>query len=159
MRVFLWNVLLAFVWAAATGRFTLPDLALGFGLGYLVLLFAQRGDGPSPYFAKVPQVVRFVLFYLGQMVLSNLRLAHDLVTPRYSMLPGVIAVPLDAKTDVEITLLANLITLTPGSVSLDLSPDRRVLYVHVMYIDHGDVDEARRRIKDDLERRVLEVLR
>ena len=75
------------------------------------------------------------------------------------MLPGVIAVPLDAKTDAEITLLANLITLTPGSVSLDLSPDRSVLYVHVMYIDNGDVEEARRRIKDDLERRVLEVLR
>jgi multicomponent Na+:H+ antiporter subunit E len=107
----------------------------------------------------VPRVVRFALFYLGEMVLSNLRLAHDLMTPRYSMRPGVIAVPLDAETDVEITLLANLITLTPGSVSLDLSPDRRVLYVHVMYIDHGDVDGARRRIKDDLERRVLEVLR
>jgi multicomponent Na+:H+ antiporter subunit E len=159
MRVFLWNVVLALVWATANGRFTLPDLALGFGLGYLVLLFAERGTGPSPYFARAPRVIRFALFYLWQMVLSNLRLAHDLVTPTYFMRPGVIAVPLDAKTDTEITLLANLITLTPGSVSLDLSPDRLVLYVHVMYIDHGDVDEARRRIKDDLERRVLEVLR
>ena len=159
MRVFLGNVVLAFVWAAAAGRFTLPDLALGFGLGYLVLLFAARGTGPSPYFGKAPRVIRFALFYLWQMVLSNLRMAHDLVTPTYFMRPGVIAVPLDAKTDTEITLLANLITLTPGSVTLDLSPDRRVLYVHVMYIDHGDVDEARRRIKDDIERRVLEVLR
>ena len=73
------------------------------------------------------------------------------------MRPGIIAIPLDAKTDVEITLLANMITFTPGSVSLDVSNDRKVLYVYVMYID--DVEEARRRIKEGLERRILAVLR
>ena len=73
--------------------------------------------------------------------------------------PGVVAIPLDARTDVEITLLANLITLTPGSVSLDLSEDRRVLYVHAMYIVGGDVDAYRRAVKEGLERRVLELLR
>ncbi len=73
--------------------------------------------------------------------------------------PGVIAIPLEARTDVEITLLANLITLTPGSVSLDLSEDRRVLYIHAMYIDGGDVEAYRRSVKEGLERRVLELLR
>ena len=73
--------------------------------------------------------------------------------------PGVVAIPLDARTDVEIAVLANLITLTPGSVSLDLSEDRRVLYVHAMYIDGGDVEAYRRSVKDGLERRVLELLR
>lgn len=73
--------------------------------------------------------------------------------------PGVVAIPLDARTDAEIALLANLITLTPGSVALDLSEDRRVLYVHAMYIDGGDVEAYRRSIKEGLERRVLELLR
>lgn len=73
--------------------------------------------------------------------------------------PGVVAIPLDARTDVEIALLANLITLTPGSVTLDLSEDRRVLYVHAMYIDGGDVEAYRRSVKESLERRVLELLR
>lgn len=73
--------------------------------------------------------------------------------------PGVVAIPLDARTDLEITLLANLITLTPGSVALDLSEDRSVLYVHAMYIDGGDVEAYRRSIKEGLERRVLELLR
>ena len=73
--------------------------------------------------------------------------------------PGVVAIPLDARTDAEITLLANLITLTPGSVSLDLSEDRRVLYVHAMYIDGGDVEAYVRSVKEGLERRVLELLR
>jgi multicomponent Na+:H+ antiporter subunit E len=68
-----------------------------------------------------------------------------------------VAVPLDARTDAEIVLLANLITLTPGTLSLDLSDDRTVLYVHAMYLT--DPDELRREIKEGFERRVLEVLR
>ena len=81
------------------------------------------------------------------------------LTPMSYVCPGVVAIPLDARTDVEIALLANLITLTPGSVSLDLSEDRRVLYVHAMYIDGGDVEAYRHSIKEGLERRVLELLR
>jgi multicomponent Na+:H+ antiporter subunit E len=54
-------------------------------------------------------------------------------------------------------MLANLITLTPGSVSLDVSSDRRFLYLHAMYID--DVDQYREDVKTSFERRVLEVLR
>jgi multicomponent Na+:H+ antiporter subunit E len=68
-----------------------------------------------------------------------------------------VAISLDAKTDVEITMLANLITLTPGSVSLDVSSDRRFLYLHAMYID--DVEDFRESIKKTIERRVLEILR
>jgi multicomponent Na+:H+ antiporter subunit E len=95
---------------------------------------------------------------MWELLLANLRLACDVLTPGYHLRPGVVAVPLDARTDTEITLLANMITLTPGSFSLDVSADRRVLYVHVMYLDE-DVDEFRRRIKNGFERRILEVLR
>ncbi|HUE72385.1 MAG TPA: Na+/H+ antiporter subunit E [Pirellulaceae bacterium] len=159
MKLFLWNLLLALTWGVATGEFTPTNLVLGFGLGYLILFFAGRAIGPSPYFSKVPQVALFALFYLWQLIRANLRVAYDVMTPTHYMRPGVVAVPLDAKTDAEITTLANLITLTPGSLSVDLSPDRRVLYVHMMYIDDGDVEAARRGIKEDIERRVLEVMR
>jgi multicomponent Na+:H+ antiporter subunit E len=196
MSMFLLNILLALTWGMATGQFTVPNLTLGFALGYLILRFAQRVLGPSDYFAKVPQVLRFVLRYLWELFLANLRVANDVLVPgAFSskggvrvtpagprdprgrvapslqdslraplaagsyVCPGVVAIPLDARTDTEITLLANLITLTPGSVSLDLSEDRRVLYVHAMYIDGGDVEAYRRSVKEGLERRVLELLR
>jgi len=159
MNMFLWNLLLALTWTVSSGQFTVPTFLAGLVLGYFILLFSQRALGPSPYFAKVPLAGRFALFYLGQLILANLRVAYDVATPNFHVRPGVIAVPLDARTDVEITLLANLITLTPGTLSLDLSADRTVLYVHAMYIDHDDVAEARRQIKEGLERRVLELLR
>ncbi len=159
MRMFLWNLLLALAWTVSTGQFTVANLLVGLVLGYFILLFAGRAIGYSSYFSKVPQVVAFALFYFGQLILANLRVAYDVVTPTHYMQPGVIAIPLDAHTDAEITLLANLITLTPGTLALDLSADRSVLYVHAMYINNCDVEEARRQIKEGLERRVLELLR
>ena len=97
------------------------------------------------------------LFFVWELILANLRVAHDVITPRHYMRPGILAVPLDAQTDLEITMLSNLITLTPGTLSLDISIDRRVLYIHAMYID--DVDEVRQKIKEGYERIILEVLR
>lgn len=158
MTTFLWNLVLAFVWAFATGQLTTSNILIGLVLGYWVLFFTQRSDEGRSYFVRVWRVAKFIVFYLGQMIRSNLRVAYDVVTPKNYMRPGVIAVPLSVDTDAEIVLLANLITLTPGTLSLDLSPDRKTLYVHMMYID-VDAEQARRQIKEGLESRVLELLR
>jgi multicomponent Na+:H+ antiporter subunit E len=98
-----------------------------------------------------------LLLFLWEILLANLRVAYDVLTPRHRMRPGVIAVPLDARSDAEITLLANLITLTPGSLCLDVSGDRQTLYIHAMYIE--DIPTVRRKVKASFERRILEVMR
>ena len=72
-----------------------------------------------------------------------------------SLSPGIVAVPLDLTSDAGITVLANLITLTPGTLSLDVSPDRRTLWVHAL--DVADPDAFRREVKEGFERRVKEV--
>lgn len=156
MNVFLMNVLLALTWVLVTGEFTPLNLMFGFGLGYAILWFTQSAFGASSYFGRVRRVGRFVVFYLRELVSSNLRVAYDVITPTHHMRPGIVAIPLDAKTDAEITLLANFITMTPGTLSLDLSDDRKVLYVHSMYV--GNVEEFRREIKEGFERRLLEAM-
>jgi multicomponent Na+:H+ antiporter subunit E len=157
MKILVWNMLLAVAWALALGEVTLLNLAVGFALGYLVLGLLRGSVGQTTYFRKAWQIVSFSIFFLWQLLMANLRVAYDVLTPTYYMRPGIIAVPLDCETPEEITLLANLITLTPGSLSLDLSHDRKTLYVHSMFID--DIEQERRNIKDGLERRVLEVMR
>jgi multicomponent Na+:H+ antiporter subunit E len=155
--VFVWNILLAFIWAAVTGRFILSNVVVGMLLGYAVLFIAQPLMGPSNYFRRIHRGVAFAFFYVWQLVLANLRVASDVLKPQARARPGVLAIPLEAKSDLEISMLANLITLTPGSVSLDVSSDRRFLYLHAMYID--DVDRYREDVKSSFERRVLEVFR
>lgn len=153
----LWNVVLALVWIAATGTFTPANFVVGFGLGLMILYFTRRAVGSPGYIIKVQRFVVLVLFFARELIIANLRVAYEVLTLRHTMRPGVVAVPLDARTDAEITLLCNLITLTPGTLSLDVSADRRVLYVHAMYVD--DIGEFRKSIKDGFERRLLEVLR
>ena len=93
MNAFLWNLLLAFVWATMTGQFTLGNVMVGFVLGYAILGFAQRIVGPSRYFLRVRQLVGFALYYLRELVWANLRVAHDVATPSYSMRPAIVAIP------------------------------------------------------------------
>jgi multicomponent Na+:H+ antiporter subunit E len=152
------NMLLAVAWAALQGEFSLRTLLTGHFLGYLILLALVRGGvlPTSPYIGRVHRVMGLIGYFLQELVRANIRLAVDVATPNYDMKPGIVAVPLDATTDAQILLLSMLINTTPGSVALDVSPDRKVLYVHVMYISTPDA--ARHEIKSGFERRVLGVL-
>jgi multicomponent Na+:H+ antiporter subunit E len=155
MTMFLANLLLAAIWAAMMGELNLRNLVLGLVLGYFALLVTVPFTGNRDYFRRLPRVVAFLAWFIWEVVKSNLEVAWDVVTPSHHSTPGVVAIPLDVTTPAEITLLANLITLTPGTLSLDVSDDRKTLYIHAMFID--DPDQVRAYIKQNLERRVLEL--
>jgi len=157
MTFLMWNILLALSWAGLTEEVTVINLAMGFIVGFVILFVVRGLLRPSRYFLKVQQVCNLGAVFAWELLVANLRIAYEVLTPTHYMKPGVVAIPLDVKTDVEITLLANLITLTPGTLSLDVSQDRRVLYIHAMYVD--DIEELRRSIKEGFEKRVEEVLR
>lgn len=157
MNLFLINILLAAGFMIALESFTLETLFIGLAVGYGALWLTRPLYQDKRYFQRVPMVIRLLFFFIKALLVSNLRVLWDVVTPSHSSRPGIIRLPLDARTDVEIMLVANLISLTPGTLSIDLSEDRRHLYVHVMFLD--DVDAVRRELKNGLERRVLEVLR
>jgi multicomponent Na+:H+ antiporter subunit E len=154
-HLFLINLLLALAWIALTGQFTPVNLAVGFVLGYGALWLLYRPTGSNSYFRKARLVLAFIPFFSWELIKANVRVAYEVVTPHHTMNPGVVAVPLDATSDAEISLLANLITLTPGTLSLDVAADRKTLYVHAMFV--GDAESFRRQIKEGFERRVMEI--
>jgi multicomponent Na+:H+ antiporter subunit E len=157
MSVFAAHLLLALGWAAIQGSFTSGTLAAGFALGWVALWVVRPLYGPTDYFGKLRDVAGLIVFFAAELVASSLRVAHDVLTPAHRSRPGVLGVPLDAQTPLEITLVANLVTLTPGTLSLDVSDDRRTLWVHAMFID--DPDAVRRALKEGMEQRVLGVTR
>jgi len=154
---FLWNVLLALTWAFAVGSPSAGNLLLGFVLGWVVLGLGREILGTGGYARRVVKIADLAIFFAWELLLANIRVAWDVLTAKHYMKPAILAVPLEARSDAEIVLLANMISLTPGTLSLDISPDRRVLYVHSMYA--GDPDRVKRQLKRGFERRVLEVLR
>ncbi len=153
--MFLANVLLALVWVAVSGRGTFADFTLGFALGLALLRLLPGAEGKR-YVRRVWRVVRAAGVFTWEIVLANLRVTYHVFAPLRRMRPGIVAVPLQVKGDAAITMLANIITLTPGTLSLDVSADRSILYVHGMNVI-PDPDAFRRDIEGGLEREVKEV--
>lgn len=157
MNLFLLNVLLAVGFMLVVESFTLTTLLTGFIVGFGALWLTRPLYRDHRYFQRALPTVKLTAFFIKALVVSNLRVLGDVITPSHSSRPGIIRLDLDARTDLEIMMVANLISLTPGTLSIDVSKDRRWLYVHVMFLDN--VDTTRRELKEGLEKRVLEVLR
>jgi|SRR5690606_18492081 len=153
---FISNILLTFIWVAITGNFEFPNYVFGFILSFFILrLIAPKEN--RKYYKIFPKVIAFVFFFIYELIKANLQVAYEVMTPHYNMSPGIVKVPLDAETDIEITFLANLISLTPGTLSIDVSDNKKVLYVHSMYIK--DRESFIASIKNGFEKRILEILR
>ena len=146
------SILLALVWAALEGEISLGNLVVGYVVGYAILaLLARGGVMPSTLASRTARALELAAFFARELVVANFRVAADVVRGT-RIEPAVVAIPLDITTDGEILLLSMLINITPGSVTIDLSDDRRSLYVHVMHMTSPDA--TRREIKDGFERRV-----
>ncbi|HSK11821.1 MAG TPA: Na+/H+ antiporter subunit E [Phnomibacter sp.] len=158
IKTLLLNILLTFVWVALTGNFLFANYLFGFLLSFAIMWVSRLGDRESyKYFAVVPRFVGFIFFFLWELTKANLQVAYEVMTPRFNMKPGIVKVPLDVRSDFEITVLANLISLTPGTLSIDVSADRKVLYVHAMHIT--DKKRFIRSIKNGFEKRLLRLTR
>ena len=156
MNLFLLNILLAIAWAALMGNFEPQQLLFGFVLGYLILWLISRIGRPSRYFKQLPLGIELLLFFLFDVLRANVRMAVTILSPRMRLRPAVVAVPLILKSEAAMILLANMLTLTPGTLSLDVSTDRQMLYVHTVWLE--DAEEFRRQVVEGYETRIKELL-
>lgn len=157
---------MVFIWVFLTGELSSGNIVFAGLLSLLLLSMSSRRMRVS-FFRVQPQrgvvnylkhmltLIRFTAFFVYQLGMAGLTVFRTILNPS-RLRPGVIAVPLDVKGNSEITLLANLITLTPGTLTLDVSTDKRVIYVHTIYFE--DVETFRQDIKGGFEKRVIEVL-
>jgi multicomponent Na+:H+ antiporter subunit E len=162
------NFVLAVVWMALQRSFALVDFAVGFGLGFGIIAMTQHvlrdlrpvdptpnDNRPGSYPVQTWRAISLFGFALWSIFKSSIEVALIVIRPKLDIRPGIVAIPLDVTSDLGITLLANLITLTPGTVTLDMSSDRRTLYIHSINVD--DPDALRADIKQNFERRVMEI--
>ena len=156
MNLFVLNLLLALVWAVLVAELSPASFFFGYVFGYAALWLAQPVlGGPNSYFLRVWRILRLAAFFIYELFLSSLRVAWDVATPGTGSVPDIIELPLDVQSDLEIMLFSNLISLTPGTLSLDVTEDRKTLYIHAMFADDPKALVAE--LKAGLERMVLEV--
>ena len=154
---FLLNVVLMVIWLALTGVFTYINMFIGFAISYFILWILSRSSEDKRYFTIVFKVLGFFFFFLYEMLKANWQVAYEVMTSNLHMKPGIVKIELEAKTDLEITLLSNLISLTPGTLVVDISDDRKVMYVHGMYLE--DKTKFIECIKLGLEKPLLSIMR
>lgn len=148
--------ILAAGWAAATGSFEFHNLLLGGLIGGLGLLLMRERINRPRALRRLGRILSLFGLFLRELMMSAIRVALLVMRPGMmsALSPGIVAFPLRLTRDAEITLLANLITLTPGTLSVDVSEDRRHLYVHALRVP--DREMLIREIADGFEQKIIE---
>lgn len=157
MITYILSLVFAVVWVAVTGSATLHNLIFGFALSTLVLWIVRDEMGARGYWRRLGRILSLLALFLKELALSAWKVAVLVVSPRMDLKPGIFAFPLTVTRDFEITLLANLITLTPGTLSVDVSEDRKTLFVHA--IDCSYIEATKRDIANGFERKIMEAFR
>jgi multicomponent Na+:H+ antiporter subunit E len=150
---------LAVGWALATGDFSILNLLLGAIVAAAALFLIRDRVSRPRALSRLARMLALAAFFVRELLISAIRVGLLVLRPnvRSRLTPGIVAIPLTLTRDAEITLLANLITLTPGTLSLDVSEDGKLLYVHAIKVTSREA--LIRDIAEGLERKVIEAFR
>ncbi len=168
-----YSSVLALLWIILSSELTIYNYLFGFILSYLILIYVGELSFPIKkeerkssliivFFKVILTIIRriwksfvLIVYFLYELIKANIIVTIEILTPNFYMQPAVIAYPLELKTDFQISILTNFLTLTPGSLTLDVSPDKKTLFIHSMYVK--DTDEFINTIKNKIEKKILDI--
>ncbi|MDP2218232.1 MAG: Na+/H+ antiporter subunit E [Methanolobus sp.] len=151
---------LGIVWCFVSGEASILNFMVGSVLGILIIWSLRKlyqPDEEVPYkniLARIPKIATFFAILTIEITKASILIAKIVLWPKLDIKPGIIAVPIRATKDVSITAIANTISLTPGTITIDVSDDLTKIYVHS--IDASDPEALKVSIRDKLEKYVLE---
>lgn len=154
---FVVNLVIAGVWMFLQQTLAWENFVVGYFIGLLVMYFAVRRLNSPLYMQYVLAFIKLAVIFLLEVVRSGVRVSYLILHPSLPVSPGLVAVPLDVTSDEAITVFAGMITMAPGSISVELSDDRRFLYVHAL--EASDPHKAAAFFKNAFERHIMEVFK
>lgn len=149
------SLLLFAVWLLLNNTLAPGHLVLAAFLAIAIPLLTRGMQDPQPKFRKPWVALRYVLMVLGDIVVANFEVAILVLGPAKKLNPAFIAIPLSIEHDLPITLLSSTVSLTPGTVSAEISEDKKWLYVHVLNLT--DKDALIALIKQRYEQPLMEI--
>jgi len=133
------NVLLAFVWVFLDTKYTIAEFAVGFVLGAIITgLYARFSGRHDFYLYRFFKFLKFLLVCLFELYVACLQVLKLVLTPKLNLKPGIIRMRVNLPTDFQLVFLASLINLTPGTLTLEVSQDKRTLYIHALNINDAE---------------------
>ena len=154
MRLIFWTLFLFVIWVALTMSFSNQELITGFVVSFILALLYVRNYKSLDTFRFQPMTyIIYLVVFLKNLVLSNIDVARRVIDPKLPINPGIVAIKTALQEDYKKLILANSITLTPGTITLDVQED--TLYIHWIDVRTADMKEAGEIIAGDFERVLL----
>lgn len=152
-------VMLALPWCFLSGGFTVANFLMGMFVGAVTVLLLRPFVPWNPSLVavsrKIPAFLRYTPRFLYELCKANLQVVYLALHPKTPVRPGIIALETRHRSPLGTTLLANSITLTPGTLTMDISEDGKTLYIHTLDISHPE--EVREGIRRGLEDYTVEI--
>ena len=149
------SILLFVTWLLLNNTVAPGHLVLGAFLALGIPMLTSGLSKPQPALHKPLKTARYALMVLGDIITANVEVARQVMGPIKELHPALIAMPLDIEGDLPITLLASTISLTPGTVSSEVSSCKKFLYIHALSMT--DEAELISTIKQRYEKPLMEI--
>lgn len=151
------NIVIAIVWMLFQNSFTMVDFFIGYVIGFVIVLILIRFKGFEFYFMRVLAFLKLSMIFARELAIANLVVLRTVLSPKMKIAPGIIAVPTSLESETEKVLFAVMMTLTPGTMSIEFSEDSKIIFVHAL--DASDREEVIRTVQGTFERGIMEVTR
>ncbi|GKV54857.1 Na+/H+ antiporter subunit E [Sporosarcina sp. NCCP-2222] len=153
------NLFIAFLWMTLMDEDELnfTTFLTGFIVGIGIIFFMHRFFGTQFYLRRLYASIKLLFLFIWELTQSSAIVLKQILSPRLNIKPGIFKYETELKSDVEVTMLSMLLTLTPGSVVMEVTPEGNVLYIHAM-----DVEQSREALLKQLrnfEKAIKEVTR
>lgn len=151
------NLAIAFLWMFLHDTWSTLSFFSGYMIGLIVLFALRKFFQRSFYFIKIIAIVKLFLVFIQELISSSILVIRQVTAPRLKIKPGVFTLETKLEGEWEVTLLALLLSLTPGSIVLQVAEDGKSYQVHAM-----DIPESRDvviKAKDKFEKAIMEVTR
>jgi multicomponent Na+:H+ antiporter subunit E len=149
------------IWVALTSIRDWQEVLVGAIIAFLVavvaghfLITTEKQQHP---FRRFIMFIRYIFTFLWEMIKANIHVAYIVMHPKLPIKPGIVKIKTKLTKDSAITVLTNSITLTPGTFTIDLNPEKKEIYIHWIDVGTTDIDEATEKIGTKFEKILMEV--
>lgn len=151
------NLSIGALWMFFQDDWSVLTFFSGYLFGLLVIFMLRRFLPTKFYPITLLAIINLLFVFIYELVSSSILVIRQVMRPKINIAPGIFTLETELESDVEITLLAMLITLTPGSVVMEISPNGKIFYIHAM--DIPESSDAVLRSRDKFEAAIKKVTR
>ncbi|WP_458700096.1 Na+/H+ antiporter subunit E [Sulfurospirillum sp. 1307] len=156
MRLVFWTLFLFLVWIGLTLSFSNQELVTGFVVSFTIAYLYVTNYKSTDEFRFRPIIyIQYLIVFIKNLILSNIDVAKRVIDPKLPINPGIVEIKTNLQEDYKKLILANSITLTPGTITLDVRENS--MFIHWIDVVTTDIAKASEEIAGDFEKVLIKL--